>query len=325
MESMSEHGKRDQASESDGSDGDWKAHLLKRRKAKSGKLDLSVQRHSSSPIHSEDEKYEEEDYLTMDLPSDDGITAMGQESSGNRASCDFSGHMSKGLKMMEKMGYRVGSKLGSAERSQYALKEPLKLEGQVHRIGIRERPQWGKESPVSETSTTEYRRRLHEENDMQRKQRVFLKMQKLAFEISGDVDIVTSDSDPRDFNVLWRQHVRQIIHKNASATGSEETKNCVSSSDPKEVTEEHQQHEDLEEDVKIIRPQEKSPSSSSSVSTSNDSELNLFEKLTLCEQIAKLHNFLREEFCYCFYCGIQYINGADLHGNCPGFTEDEHY
>jgi len=42
------------------------------------------------------------------------------------------------------------------------------------------------------------------------------------------------------------------------------------------------------------------------------------------EQIDQILNYLRTEYCYCFYCGIEFNDEDDMDENCPGFGFDVH-
>ncbi|EMC95155.1 hypothetical protein BAUCODRAFT_527737 [Baudoinia panamericana UAMH 10762] len=54
----------------------------------------------------------------------------------------------------------------------------------------------------------------------------------------------------------------------------------------------------------------------------DDPELEAFESLTFAERLARVVEFLREKYHYCFWCKYRYPD-ADMEG-CPGLTEDEH-
>jgi hypothetical protein len=54
-----------------------------------------------------------------------------------------------------------------------------------------------------------------------------------------------------------------------------------------------------------------------------DSERERFLQLALDRQLAQLIDYLRRNYFYCIYCGVQYRDPADL-ANCPGATREEH-
>ncbi|KAI5290406.1 hypothetical protein KEM52_000465 [Ascosphaera acerosa] len=53
-----------------------------------------------------------------------------------------------------------------------------------------------------------------------------------------------------------------------------------------------------------------------------DEELQEFEALPAAERLEKATAYLREQYCYCFWCKHQYED-ASMDG-CPGLTEDDH-
>ncbi|KAF9353332.1 hypothetical protein BGX34_011641 [Mortierella sp. NVP85] len=49
-----------------------------------------------------------------------------------------------------------------------------------------------------------------------------------------------------------------------------------------------------------------------------------FASLEVSDKLDKVVQYLRDEYCYCFWCAAQYDGSEDLEGSCPGETEDDH-
>ena len=118
------------------------------------------------------------------------------------------------------------------------------------------------------------------------------KLQKIAFEKTGDAKIYEPNEDPRDFNVLWRGYVK-VLNQACEKTKeiSEKTKDAK------------------EEDI---------------TSAQEDPELELFDEMSTKEKIMKLNIFLRSEIYYCCYCGIKYKTEQELYKHCPGIRQEDH-
>lgn len=207
--------------------------------------------------------------------------------------------MPKGYKMLIKLGYRYGETLGSKSNNTDALLNPVKAVGQTSRRGIRfaSKPNLVDTTSASETYATEYRNLKAQEGDLKHKKSIFNRMQKIAFEISGDIDILNSTSDSRDFNVLWRRYIIDLQIK-------QDTIQINSLTFPLQPKTQNEIY--------------------TSVQDSSDYELQSFEELSIGRRISLLHKFLRTEMRYCYYCGAKYIDDNEMYINCPGFSEEEH-
>lgn len=42
------------------------------------------------------------------------------------------------------------------------------------------------------------------------------------------------------------------------------------------------------------------------------------------DRLERLLKYLREKYAYCFWCGTQYEDKADMDTSCPGEDEDSH-
>ncbi|GAV54106.1 hypothetical protein ZYGR_0AK06080 [Zygosaccharomyces rouxii] len=228
----------------------------------------------------------------------------------------------KGYKMMSNMGYKAGDALGSAEATDYdpgtRLKRPLQPHGSASKVKRRN----------MQHLEEEYRQLNSNKLKDKRKMDVWLNMQKIAFEMSGDADVCLPDSDPRDFNILWRPYVREL-----KGCGRQEPLVEEPADDEPTIGDSSINTDNINIDIKTNSNNKNQEvqdrtieveSISDDCSDGEDEELNLLYDMGIDDRIIKLHIFLRCELYYCYYCGIQYEDERDLHANCPGLTEEEH-
>lgn len=224
----------------------------------------------------------------------------------------------KGYHMMSKMGYKIGDTLGSEESKDYnhdtRLKRPLDLHWNPP--NVKRKSTTGNNENLEE----EYRQFNSQQQSEKRKIDIWRNMQKIAFEMSGDVDLCLPGSDPRDFNILWRPYVREINGWQRQVPLVEEppddeqsTSDALTKENPLASHDQASQHHSIE--IESIPD---------NYSDCEDEELNLLYEMNLDDRIIKLHIFLQCELYYCYYCGVQFEDESDLHANCPGLTEDEH-
>ncbi|KAK9322492.1 hypothetical protein V1517DRAFT_134702 [Lipomyces orientalis] len=55
-----------------------------------------------------------------------------------------------------------------------------------------------------------------------------------------------------------------------------------------------------------------------------DDQLETFNSLELAKKLEVVLEYLRQKYCYCFWCGCKYEDALDLDQNCPGLTEEDH-
>ncbi|KAH3672350.1 hypothetical protein WICMUC_004322 [Wickerhamomyces mucosus] len=215
---------------------------------------------------------------------------------------------SKGLSIMEKMGFKIGDTLGIDSANSAALLEPIQVRNLCDRavIGNNKKEQ-NMSKEVTEEDTKLYRERLHNKTEDLRKEKIIHRMQKYCYEFSLKDDVCIKKLNPLDVNVLWRGYVKFIQNFLAD-------KKKKSSKSEKDISENS-------DSLTQISPAEES---NHLTKFANDEELELFEELGLEEKIDKLNIYLRSNFNYCYFCGIKFLNQGDLFENCPGVTEDEH-
>lgn len=278
-----------------------RSHILKVRKPEKD----SNCENKGSPNSPKDSDTEKGDYLSLSIPdnSNSGTNQASPLKSG-KASLDTSiaDRLPKGLRMMEMMGYKIGESLGKADNGAKNISLPIKPMVKNNKEGIKslQKTLWGMHNNEEGTEPGNFREWQHNLKDVERKERVFQSMEKIAFEMTGDIDHFSEKSDPRDFNVLWRRYVIDLLtrlHRNSNIT-KEEVKPILS--------------EDNDEEDQLI------------VLNREDFELQAFEDMHIDQKIASINNFLRTELRYCFYCGCKYKDDEDLFAHCPGDQEEDH-
>ncbi|SCU88952.1 LAFA_0E15434g1_1 [Lachancea sp. 'fantastica'] len=257
----------------------------------------STTKRSRSIEDGEQEKEEEEDYMTMVLPNENSVREAPEPRVKLRKvdtkQEEASEILPRGFAMMTKMGFSLGEGLGRDTKN--AIKDPIWVSRHSSPIGtktLQEPPSpIRKEEDVHEES---YQKWVQEKGQHTAEMRTLHAMQKKAFELSGDVDLYSSKSDPRDFNCLWRRYVIGLQQKLR----------------PRKQT------EDVEQQTEVVDSPEKDD---------RDDELSMFEELTPLQQIRGVHVHMRTEFFYCFYCGAQFATEEELLQKCPGPVKEDHY
>lgn len=244
---------------------------------------------------------------------------------------DIHHRMPKGFQMMTSMGYKLGDTLGSKENDQ-GLREPIQPVANDGKKGLRfgminTSDQDDSLSTVLDEKS--YRKWVSDTKTAQKKNILWQHLQKLAFEMSNDVEIYTAGQDPRDFNVLWRSYVQQLndtckkvpsITEPDSSDDNDDVANATTSDDDIIIA--------SDSDDPIIGEREDVPSpeveSMPDDYDGEDEQLGLFMQMDIDERIMRLNVFLRSELYYCFYCGIKYKDEEDMFKHCPGITEADH-
>lgn len=280
-------------------------------------------------------KSDSEDYMVMDLKDDrygnGERETIVTEAVALPAEAKVVKSMPKGFAMMQKMGFTMGDGLGL--NSNNALKVPITVSRRAGRQGIKEssHPDILVES---HTDTNHFRAWIQQSNKYKEKEKVFNRMQKLAFEMSGDVDTFTSERDPRDFNCLWRRYIIDLQTKCQSRTKehrgefSGQGNINVRDSIPDVHTGVKRAtiiENDDEAELPIKSETKNEDVQKSGLSTyHDDEELSIFEELEIDQKILGIHTFMRAEFFYCFYCGVKYKNEDDMFQHCPGQSKEDH-
>jgi Domain of unknown function (DUF4187)/G-patch domain len=273
--------------------------------------------------------------------------AAKREAALSRSTLDPS---SKGFRMMARLGYKAGDALGKADAKNSGsvgggLLEPVAVEMRERRQGIgadaekkrkfREeveaRVEGEKRVRVDEG---EFRERVRMEREERRRDGLLLGAQRVAERLAEEeeeLDAVGAggemgkrDSETRgkkkprkplsQINVLWRGAVKQRelaerdkrlrydLHQSLSRLPTYE--------DPEEDKDDgivfaKKDAEEVDLDLDL-----------------EDEELDEFDKLGSAEKLQKVVQYLRERWCYCFWCKYRYED-SKMEG-CPGMTEDDH-
>ncbi|CAG98695.1 Cmg1p [Kluyveromyces lactis] len=284
--------KRSLAELSDGDDSSDEERLQRPLK-KSGKLSHAKSTASERDQASVEDTHEEpweENYLTMEI---EGLHGDKIGPLLRASDIPLAKRLPKALKMMKSMGYNIDETAESGSKRTVGM---VPVERKLDRIGIRTKPALSETEDVA--NVDDFRERINNEKNTERKLHLLKHMQKLAFTLTGDVDNFYSSSDPRDFNVLWRSYVIELLQ------------NLTHKSLGNESEDDGHNHDHPEQSSNDVIPV--------------DGELEMLQQLTIDEKIKKLNTFLRTELRYCFYCGNKYKDDADLFAHCPGFTEEDH-
>ncbi|CAI4035183.1 hypothetical protein SMKI_12G3290 [Saccharomyces mikatae IFO 1815] len=233
-------------------------------------------------------------------------------------------NMPKGYKMMEIMGYKEGEILG---KNRSALKEPIKVEIKPKKQGICTSKPDSSIASDMKMSKQKFIRWKSEKKHKERLEKIWYRIQKVAFDMMGDSELYNPGQDPRDFNVLWRSYVIQL---NEELKGGNSNNDSSYNTDAKDGKSQISVEELESSTMPKIEKKEYTPvainynTSMVSDSTTDDTELAALEELSIEKRITKLNIFLRYERYYCFFCGIKYNDECDLYEHCPGVNEEDH-
>ncbi|KAL2756403.1 hypothetical protein ACRALDRAFT_2042533 [Sodiomyces alcalophilus JCM 7366] len=257
---------------------------------------------------------------------------------------------SKGFAMMARMGFKAGSALGAAGSK--GVTEPLKLVVKEDRGGIgmesekrrRFREAFGedgdeegeaKKKKVGEDPIA-YRDRMARERDAARVERLVASAQRIAEGMAEEAEteaeeqgVVSKGSEDgakrkkhcssgplKSVNVLWRGLVRRREEAERNARMRRDMEQSLSRLPTYEDSDED------EDDKRALGRDAKTVYVFAEDLDEEDPELDEFEALEPHEKLRRLVVFLRDEFCYCFWCKTTYPD-AQMDG-CPGLTEEDH-
>lgn len=223
---------------------------------------------------------------------------------------------SKGAQIMAKMGFKGGA-LG---RSKDARTEPVELVVKEGKGGIgmdNEKKRKIREHMEALESKEkrqkadegEYRERVRKEREEKRNEGMMWGAMKVAEKLdTEEQDGGSRITDPSKVNILWRNLARQRVERDRERVLRKGALDSLSSryDDPEADADDKlamgTEIEDVEED--------------------DDAELDEFNALEVSERLARIVDYLRKTYNYCFWCKYRYPD-ADMEG-CPGLTEEEH-
>ncbi|QLQ82164.1 hypothetical protein HG537_0G04190 [Torulaspora globosa] len=189
-----------------------------------------------------------------------------------------------------------------------------------------------KESKRIKRSTTTIQRilnqdvsqRVRETQELQHKLFTWEKMQRIAFELTKDIELYIPGQDPRDFNVLWRSYVKQLNQANEKVPTSVEPYSSHDEETSFAETVDNQEIPIISNEC-VQRENSSGPEVESLPEyDGEDEELDLFLQTSIDERIMRLNVFLRSELYFCYYCNVKYKSEQDIFEHCPGITEDDH-
>ncbi|CAI5758013.1 unnamed protein product [Candida verbasci] len=225
------------------------------------------------PAENECESESDEDYMSFKVEEEEErVKPKAAEKNSIHKSLFESSTKSIGLRMMEKIGFKVGDTLG-AKNSSEAIKEPIQLRTTLGK-GTNESAKYTDEQ-VSELKSQKISdvKKIHHIKEVK-------KLMKLCFDMSGDFE----KDNVEKVNELWRPYELYI--------------------------------ESVEESKKI---------QSEELKYKNLNTFNFEDHINNIDDTRdRLLTYLRDEHCFCYYCGSTYENLDDLEKNCPGLNREEH-
>ncbi|ODV94413.1 hypothetical protein PACTADRAFT_4355 [Pachysolen tannophilus NRRL Y-2460] len=272
-----------------------------------------------------------------------------------------SGQKSRGLSIMEKMGFKVGDRLGRNKSDCKALSEPIliNLSGNESRAGLGFIDVDKSKENDDEVDDDQFRKRIVAGKVEKHREIVINKMMKLIFEFeyeeyerlmkkktkghNSDIDILALD--PLDVNVLCRRYLVTLQHKLIDGlqyeAGDEEDDELEEVANPDEVPLDIENDEDDNDEdnnnnnkqeitnelpnlkIKPV-PKKKKIGAAINYKFEDDTKFMEFAKTSSQEKLSRLNTYLRSNFYYCYYCGVAYNNIKDLLDSCPGEKEEDH-
>ncbi|KKY28538.1 putative g-patch domain-containing protein [Phaeomoniella chlamydospora] len=239
----------------------------------------------------------------------------------------------KGLKMMQKLGYKPGSALGVNREGDRQRLDPIGLSMKEDRSGIgRESEAKRKIRETFEREQGEEKRRkveegefvdrVRQEREEKRKEGQFFGAQKVAEGLEEEEEISEDERRRRKLKnvpVMWRSLVKKREIEERDRRQRHDLYTSLSRRPEFEDPE-------LDESDKLAMGNPKDPGQVFEVDDSeldeDDPELEEFESQDSGTRLDQLVTFLREHWHYCFWCKYRYQN-AEMEG-CPGLTEEEH-
>lgn len=221
-----------------------------------------------------------------------------------------------GLKMMQKMGFKLGDTLGKTNDAGH-LVEPLKVTPRLGRKGIGATHGGGKTTQrFHPASVQEYRESAKDKHEAARKKKTLVQLQKFCFAESGDeIKVFENTATIEEVNVMWRKIAIDSVQRKAKRTL---------------LFDEEEKTQGLKSPKKGDSDCQKAPENSLKVSAEPKMEESAqspdflqLESLPVSDQLQALLIYTRDTYFYCPYCSVKYDSPKDLE-NCPGPNESDH-
>lgn len=203
-----------------------------------------------------------------------------------------SDHKSVGLSIMEKMGFKVGQSLGQDNLRTNAMYEPITVIPRKSRMGIgaaQSLDGFIQDKQVTNNDIGTYRERISDHKTEEKNQKVWRKLMKLCYELSGG-----EEDSGSQVNSLWKVYVMEMNQLNLE---KRQRTQIVNIGDDKQ--------NEIQTDKQI---------------NSVDDILSV----PIYDRIVNLLTYLRSNYKYCYYCGCFFEDMQDMSNNCPGMLEEEH-
>ncbi|GIX87760.1 g patch domain-containing protein 11 [Caerostris extrusa] len=202
------------------------------------------------------------------------------------------GSDNKGFAMLQKMGYKPGTKLGPEKKHNpdSGLIEPIKIQVKANRSGLGTEAEiqrrikecetrWKKVRREKESQLlSQFRERMRNKRDDKRLMGNLKKCQKVCEHLDAGNDV----KEPMR-SWFWFSNVQK--------------------DDDDEEEEEEEEYDDEKDD------------------DDDDEEV---VDLSPEEKVDLITEYIRHKYFYCFWCGIKYNDEEDLNVNCPGPDEESH-
>ncbi|KAI9268907.1 hypothetical protein BDA99DRAFT_502965 [Phascolomyces articulosus] len=212
----------------------------------------------------------------------------------------------KGMKMLMKMGFKKGMTLGKSG----GLEKPLSVELKQGREGLGMAE--ARKRELEEEEEREMAKRPRMDPDEYRELMANKAKENKLHRRSTAAAVIIERLDKEngiESNILWIfcPKDKEEQEQKQEELGENETEEYTRTEQAEDSDEDEEGKEEEEEELPY--PKE---------------EVEALRELPLDQRLARLVEYLREKYAYCFWCGAKYNDAKDLAENCPGLDEDDH-
>ncbi|OJD29289.1 coiled-coil domain-containing protein 75 [Diplodia corticola] len=237
----------------------------------------------------------------------------------------------KGFKMLAKMGFKEGGKLG---KSDYGVAEPVRVQIKDGREGIgmeseKKRKlrevyeEHAKKAKVEQETEEQYFASMAQERKNKRSEGQFIGAQKAAEKLDTEpgeatnATVVDKSTPLKNIPLVWRGLVRFRMEKESEglmrkALGERLTR--LPTYDDDEEDEDDQLGLGKQAKAKVVVHEDLGE---------EDTELEEFDALEPHKKLEMAVQYLRDKHNYCFWCKYKYADEEEME-SCPGLTEEDH-
>ncbi|KAL0257210.1 hypothetical protein SLS55_008020 [Diplodia seriata] len=238
----------------------------------------------------------------------------------------------KGFKMLAKMGFKEGDKLG---KSDYGVAEPVRVQVKDGREGIgmeseKKRKlrevydEHAKRAKVEQETEEQYFASMAQERKNKRLEGQFIGAQKVAEKLDTEPDEAAQGTRVDDRNtplksipLIWRGLVRFRLEKESERLMRKDFETSLSRLPT------YADDDDDDDDQLGLGQNEKAKMIVHEDLAEEDAELEEFNALEPQEKLEKVVQYLRDKHNYCFWCKYKYADEEEME-SCPGLTEEDH-